>query len=170
MRRRIRHLRDACCLLLWLGLVSCTATQSQCQSCTPQRPNAVPRVMLTNSEGKEITVLVELACDDPTRQQGLMYRKMLAEYGGMLFIFPRDEYLSFWMKNTQIPLDMLHISHNKEIVGIVENAKPFDETPRGVGVSARYLLEVNAFFSKTHKIARGDRVQFLDIPDTCGRD
>jgi uncharacterized membrane protein (UPF0127 family) len=129
----------------------------------------MPRVVLINREGKERVVAVELACDDATRQQGLMYRKILAEYGGMLFIFPQDEYLSFWMRNTQIPLDMIHISQDKQIVGIVENAKPFDETPRGVGVVARYVLEVNAFFSKKHNIARGDRVTFLDIPETCGR-
>ncbi|MCB9639103.1 MAG: DUF192 domain-containing protein [Myxococcales bacterium] len=157
---------------LWfvIALMSCTATQSQCQSCTPQSPEASPRIAITNSQGKEIVVAVELACDPATRQQGLMYRKMLAEFGGMLFIFGQDDYLSFWMKNTYIPLDMIHISYDKKIVGIVENAKPHDETPRGVGKPARYVLEVNASFSKQHGLAPGDTIRFIDIPASCGRE
>lgn len=159
-------------LLLWIGLVlmSCTATQSQCQSCAPKSSETNPRVSFVNQSGKEVVVSVELACDPASRQQGLMYRRMLAEYGGMLFLFPRDEYLSFWMKNTYIPLDMIHISQDQKIVGIVENAKPHDETPRGVGRPARYVLEVNAFFSKQHSLATGDAVRFIDIPLNCVRD
>lgn len=144
--------------------VSCTSTQQNCQGCEPAR-KLKPRVSFVLPEGKEVVVTTELACTQPERQRGLMYRKSLGASSGMLFLFPYQQKQSFWMKNTFIPLDMIHINTNKEVVGIVENAKPHTLTSRSVGAPARYVLEVNAFFARKNGIRIGQKVKFLDIPE-----
>lgn len=149
--------------LLLLFLLNCTSTQSNCQGCEVRSRPLDPRVIFTKPDGKKITVRVELACNYEQRRRGLMHRKNMADDRGMLFLFPTSEIHSFWMKNTFIPLDMIHIDRNKVIVGIVEDAKPHDESGHGVGKKALYVLEVNAFFAKMHNIKAGDVVQFLDI-------
>jgi uncharacterized membrane protein (UPF0127 family) len=154
----------------WLMAMGCATSQSQCQAClSADGKPALPRVILTTQGGKEVTVLVELACTAEQRTEGLMHRRQLAPDAGMLFIFPYEEMLSFWMKNTYIPLDMIHINKENKVVGIVEDARPHDLTPRGVGALAQYVLEVNAGFSKQHGIAKGNTVQWIEIPPRCGR-
>jgi uncharacterized protein len=118
-----------------------------------------PRVVLHTASG-EVPVRVEIADEPKERNLGLMYRKEMAEDAGMLFIFDRTEVLSFWMKNTVLPLDMVFIDEDRKIVGIVENAVPFTTSPRTVGVPSRYVLEVNAGFSARHGVKAGDRVSF----------
>lgn len=122
-----------------------------------------PQVVFTNDEGKKIVVYVELARTSQEHAQGLMYRRALKDDQGMLFIFPSETIQSFWMKNTYIPLDMIHINNNLEVVGIVENARPHDTSPHVVGRPARFVLEVNAFFARQHQIHAGQKVQFIDV-------
>src|SRR3989344_2335385 len=76
----------------------------------------------------EKTFEVEIADTSLERAQGLMFRAELKEYQGMLFIFPISEKHSFWMKNTFIPLDIIWIDENFEIVYIYENAQPCKES------------------------------------------
>jgi uncharacterized membrane protein (UPF0127 family) len=93
-----------------------------------------------------------------------MYRKELPRNAGMLFIFPEEDKLEFWMKNTPLPLDMIFFDRNRRVVGIVERAQPFSTTPRGPGVPAQYVLEVNGGFVAEHGIQVGDRAEFQGIP------
>lgn len=67
---------------------------------------------------------VELATTDQAKQKGLMYRKDLDDDKGMLFVFEKMAWYSFWMKNTYIALDLIWLDENKRIVHIVNNAKP----------------------------------------------
>lgn len=107
---------------------------------------------------------VELANTPDTRTRGLMYRKHLDADAGMLFVFPQPAVQQFWMKNTPLPLDMIFIGADYKVVGIVENAKPFTTTGRGVGKQSQYVLEVNGGFAARHGIREGDRVDLLGIP------
>lgn len=110
-------------------------------------------------------VNLELAVDDETRAQGLMYRDHIDAGKGMLFIFPQDDIFSFWMKNTRIPLDMIWIDSGKRIVGMKENVPPChvpDCPSYGPGVVARYVLEVGAGEAAKHKLKVGDTLQFID--------
>jgi hypothetical protein len=59
---------------------------------------------------REIKFEIELALSEPERNRGLMFRRQLGPYEGMLFDFYREMPVSFWMKNTLIPLDMLFIA------------------------------------------------------------
>jgi len=109
-------------------------------------------------------VAVEIAADDERRAQGLMYRDRLDPGQGMLFLFPEENVLSFWMKNTRIPLDMIFLDSDRRIAGIVESAPPckFDPCPSyGPNAIARYVLEVGGGQAKAHGLKKGDVLQFV---------
>lgn len=121
-----------------------------------------PAVAIDAPNGKRLAaVSVELALTPATREQGLMYRNHMDENAGMLFVFPISERLSFWMKNTEIPLDMLFAESSGKIIGIVANAQPYSLRPLGPDASAQYVLEVNGGFCARHGIRIGDRMRFL---------
>ena len=82
---------------------------------------------------------------------------------GMLFVFPRAQHLTFWMKNTVLPLDMIFIGDDRRVVGIVKDAVPYTTTPREVAGDSRYVLEVNAGFSERHGVRAGDAVTFEGV-------
>ncbi len=113
-------------------------------------------IYTTNSE---IMVNVEVA-DTPQKQsQGLMYRENLKLDHGMLFIFDDESILSFWMKDTLIPLDMIFVDKTFRIINVVDNALPCNIEPCPDYSSekpAKYVIEVNAGFAKTNDIEAGD--------------
>ncbi len=123
---------------------------------------ATPRVVLHTSGG-EVPVAVEVAATPERQSLGLMYRKELAADAGMLFVFPRAQHLTFWMKNTVLPLDMIFIGDDHRVVGIVKDAVPYTTTPREVAGESRYVLEVNAGFSERHAVRAGDSVTFEGV-------
>jgi uncharacterized membrane protein (UPF0127 family) len=122
-----------------------------------------PMVILKTGD-KELRVKVELARTNRERALGLMFRKVMPADAGMLFLFDHDEVQSFWMKNTFIPLDMIFISADLKVVGVVENAEPHTTEPRTVGLPSRFVLEVNAGVARAHGVAAGTEVRFVDVP------
>lgn len=92
-----------------------------------------------------------------------MYRRELPELRGMLFLFPREAPLSFWMKNTPLPLDIIFINAAHTIVGIAQNTTPFSRKPLPSGSPAQFVLEVNSGFCQQHGVAIGDRVELPEI-------
>lgn len=122
--------------------------------------SGVPTVDLTlsNSDKTLETFSVELASNNQERSKGLMFRRELGAKAGMLFLFPEERRLSFWMKNTLIPLDMIFISKDWRVVGVVENAPPLTEEPRGVEALSQYVLEVAGGTCARIGIATGARV------------
>ncbi len=102
---------------------------------------------------------VELALDNASRQRGLMFRRDLAPDRGMLFVFPDVRHLSFWMKNTFIPLDIIFIKKNGQIANIVANAEPETLTGRHSKGRAVAVLEIPGGRSAELGIAAGDIVR-----------
>lgn len=103
---------------------------------------------------------IEFAENEPERELGLMYRSSMEENRGMLFVFPNEEPRYFYMKNTQIPLDIIYINADKQIVSIIENTTPYDETSLPSQKAAQYVLEVNAGMANKWGIKIGDTIQF----------
>lgn len=114
--------------------------------------------------GGELTVDAEVVATPAAIEKGLMFREYLAPNAGMLFLMGKDRDWSFWMRNTLIPLDMIFITKDLMIAGIVENAVPRTEDPRLVGAESRYVLEVNGGWSATHHVKAGQRVRFVGVP------
>lgn len=116
--------------------------------------------IVTQSSSQKISVKAEVAADDASRMQGLMFRKSLGKNEGMIFIFPSNTKMPFWMKNTYIPLDIIFIDQDQKIISIAENTIPFSEEMIESRGFYRYALEMNAGFVKQHKIKPGDRVEW----------
>jgi uncharacterized protein len=114
------------------------------------------------------TIEAEIAETPAERAKGLMFREYLKEDSGMLFIFPNSGKHSFWMANTYIPLDILWINAEKQIVHIEENVPPCKETGNIKAIctqykptkDAKYVLEVNAGWVKEHNVALNSKIDF----------
>lgn len=137
---------------LFLTLFAVLLQVSACQ--------AQPQVTIATAEGRELTFQVEVADTPAKRELGLQYRRDLAMDHGMIFLFPAESQLSFWMKNTPIPLDMIFINKDRKIIGIVEQAVPFSTDSRSVPGASQFVLEINGGLSKRHGIKAGDSVRF----------
>ncbi|WP_373514069.1 DUF192 domain-containing protein [Persicitalea sp.] len=113
------------------------------------------------SEGKTISKIdIEIAENEAEQSKGLMYRPYMPDSVGMLFVFQDSKPLGFWMKNTQIPLDIIYVDSNRKIVSIQKNAKPYSEENLPSLSPAQYVVEVNAGYVDQHGIAVGDVIQF----------
>ncbi len=101
---------------------------------------------------------VEVAATPEKQERGLMFRQSLPEDEGMLFVFKEPQELTFWMRNTLIPLDIAFVSADGVILNI-HQAKPLDESIqyRSAG-SAKYVIETNQGWFARHGIQPGDRV------------
>ena len=106
---------------------------------------------------------VEIADYDEARRRGLMFRDSLPEDQGMLFIYAKPKTLSFWMKNTRIPLDIAFLAEDGTIRQI-EAMQPFDERSHVSTDKARFALEVNQGWFARHQVRVGDRVLNLPKP------
>ena len=116
--------------------------------------------ILINNGKNLIKINIEIADDNEKRMKGLMFREKLNENEGMLFVFDDEQYQTFWMKNTLIPLDIIFIDKNLKIVDI-KNAVPCKEEPCVIYKSekaAEYVLEVNKNFTIKKGIKVGDNI------------
>jgi uncharacterized membrane protein (UPF0127 family) len=108
-------------------------------------------------------VRIEIAADEATREQGLMYRDRLADDAGMLFFFTKTDEYSFWMKNTLIPLDIIWIDEQKKIVHIGAGIPPCHADPcpsYPPNAKAIYVLEVASGVAAKHHLAEGNVLRF----------
>ena len=105
------------------------------------------------------TIEVEFAKNDEERALGLMYRSSMDEHQGMWFIFPEEAPRSFYMRNTEIPLDIIYLDKDKKVVSIAKNARPYDETSLPSERPAMYVLEINGGLSDKWGIEKGDRME-----------
>lgn len=130
----------------------------------PKLPHG--RVTLTDAFGGKHPVDAEIAATRDARTRGLMWRTQLPEGTGMLFIFEKDDWLSFWMKNTLIPLDMIFIRSDLTIVGIVERAEPKTLSARQPNnQQSMYVLEVPGGWSEKIGLKPGLKVQIEGTKD-----
>jgi uncharacterized membrane protein (UPF0127 family) len=101
---------------------------------------------------------VELAVTDAERERGLMFRRSVPEFYGMLFDFKRDQEVSMWMKNTYVSLDMIFIQSDGRIRRIAENTQVESLKIIPSGGPVRAVLEVAAGTARKLGIEPGDQV------------
>lgn len=103
---------------------------------------------------------IEIADTAYDVETGLMYRSSMKDGQGMLFVFPTMRQRSFYMKNTEIPLDLIFLDNNNFIVSFQENAQPLDESSLPSQVPAQYVLEINAGLAEKWLLEIGDRMEY----------
>ncbi|MCR4735494.1 MAG: DUF192 domain-containing protein [Treponema sp.] len=119
-------------------------------------------LLITRSDGSTINVNVEIASSPEERNFGFMERKNIPDGTGMIFVFDRDQILSFWMKNTPHPLSIAYIDSKGKIRNIFDMT-PFSLSSIESTVSVRYALEVpQGWFSK-NEITIGSTVDISGL-------
>lgn len=161
-----RLLLAGSCFLAGCGVNSTSAPNPPAGS-TAQAARG-PHVILPDGTA----IKVEIASDDATRAQGLMFRDQLAPDRGMIFLFTTTGNYPFWMKNTLIPLDMIWIDEQKRIVAVKDNVPPCKADPcpsYDPAAFSRYVLEVAAGGAKRHGLANGQTVRFEAMDNVVAR-
>lgn len=127
----------------------------------------IVKYILSFSENQKITItikkyklIVEIADSKLTRTAGLMFRKELGLNEGMLFVFETEKKVSFWMKNTSIPLSIAFIDRNGVITEILD-LKPNDLTSKKSKKKVKYALEVNQDYFRKNDVKAGDKIEGL---------
>ena len=139
-------------------LIALFITLSSLLSCkTKKLP--VKDIKIIRQDGTEFIVSAEIAEKAEDRNHGFMERKNIPDGTGMLFVFEKDQILSFWMKNTPHPLSIAYIDSKGKIRDI------YDMTPYSLSsiistVSVRYALEVPQGWYKKNGITEGDTCVF----------
>ena len=114
-------------------------------------------LMIQRGDGSEVKVMAEIADTEETRNRGFMEREQIPDGTGMLFVFERDQILSFWMKNTPHPLSIAYIDSTGKIRNIY-HMTPFSMANWTSTVSVRYALEVPQGWFEKEGIIVGDKV------------
>ncbi len=126
----------------------------------------VSRVIIETDTGS-FEFEAEMAVTWQQQRMGLMFRREMAENRGMLFYYPVPQKVSFWMKNTYIPLDIIFIREDGTIANIADNAEPHSLKPINSRGSVTGVLELNAGLANKLGIREGDLVRheiFRNIP------
>lgn len=119
--------------------------------------------LVIEASGGPVRFQVEIADTPEERARGLMFRDALPPDAGMLFVYPHEQVISMWMRNTLIPLDMLFIGADGRVVNIRERAVPGStETIPSAG-PVRAVLELNGGTVARLKLKPGDRVRHPEI-------
>jgi uncharacterized protein len=153
----------ACSLLLSIILLvsGCGSDEQPSPPDTGRVLDYTGTVTFLNADKEEITTIDVAVADTPEqRSLGLMDVRNMPAGKGMLFIFDREEPLSFWMANTPLPLDLIFVNRNKQIVRIHHNAQPYSERQFPSGAPAMYVVEVNAGFCIDNDITEGHHILF----------
>jgi uncharacterized membrane protein (UPF0127 family) len=115
--------------------------------------------LVIETGGRQLKFEIDLATNDTERAYGLMFREKLGPYEGMLFDFYQEAPVSFWMKNTLIPLDMIFIAADGTIRHIHSNAVPLSTDTIPSEAPVRGVLEINGGSAKLLGIKVGDKVR-----------
>ncbi|MES2436662.1 MAG: DUF192 domain-containing protein [Patescibacteria group bacterium] len=110
----------------------------------------------------DIRIPIEIADSDPERIKGLSGRESLPEDTGLLFVFEHPERHGFWMKDMKFSIDMLWLDENLQVITIADSVSP-ETFPQSFSPSApaKYVLELNAGFSKEHNIIVGSQFSVI---------
>lgn len=132
-------------LFLFLGVVLAASAE-------------MPRIELSAGIHR---IRAEVAYTDATRQQGLMYRRVMAPQDGMLFVFEQNQRFCMWMKNTYLPLSVAFIDETGTILNI-EDMAPQTEESHCAAKPARYALEMNRGWFARRGLRAGGKISGIE--------
>ncbi len=107
-----------------------------------------------------LAIDIEIAETDAERNRGLMHRRSMGFDRGMLFLFDRPDASGFWMKNTPMPLDILFVGPDSQIVSIAKRTTPFSEETIYPAAPKQFVVEVRAGFADRFGIDDRTRIRW----------
>ena len=146
--------------LRYTAAVPGIAADAGALACGARLPDGCPlatATLLAHGGGANALLTVEIADDAETRGRGLMFRRWLPEFGGMLFAFPRETRGGFWMKDTPIPLDIAFLAGDGTVLEIAHGV-PYSLDILRPALSYVYALEVNGGWFERRGFGPGDRI------------
>ena len=154
----LRH-KDTGILFEWgaIALILLTMLMFGCHFGQPQHGDMV---FVETQTGKRVAFKVEVARTAQQQQKGLMEREYLDKNSGMVFLHHPPDFVSMWMKNTQISLDMIFISSHGIISKIAKNTVPYSRAIISSEDQVAAVLEINAGLSDEYGFKPGDKVEF----------
>lgn len=112
---------------------------------------------------KIVRIDIEVAETPMDRGIGLMYRRSMPDMAGMLFIYQHPHPLAFFMRNTYIPLDIIFVDENRQILTIQKVMKTLSDELIPSYNNTKYVVEVDAGFCEKYGVDTGDYVDFLRL-------
>lgn len=131
---------------------------SACAMPSQGQPSLPVETITIDTAGEPARFRVEIADDDASREQGLMFRKEMAANDGMLFIFQKPEIAVFWMHNTYIPLDMIFVRASGTVSSIAHDVKILSDAHTVAEEPVIAVIELNAGRAAALGIKKGDKV------------
>ncbi|HVX85089.1 MAG TPA: DUF192 domain-containing protein [Phycisphaerae bacterium] len=120
-------------------------------------PATIPSVPLETVKIGDTNFSLEIADTPEKQEKGLMFRPSMPATSGMLFVFDKPDTVSFWMKNTEIPLDIIFLDASGKVLAI-QRREPHDETGMGPPSPALLVIEINAGRAAAVGLKVGDKV------------
>lgn len=114
--------------------------------------------IIRGKNGVRSSIKVEIAYSHASQSKGLSYRRSLCNNCGMLFAYRHPMKLSFWMKNTYIPLDIAFLDKDMKIKEIIYNLQPLSTEITRSASRMSYALEMPSGYFESNKISIGDRL------------
>lgn len=156
------------------GMAVSDAQETQTPPTTTDVENVVNATFVTEGE-ENVTVSLRVADEPEERQSGLMHRESLANNSGMVFVYGNAQEVSFWMKNTLIPLDMIFVAPNGTVLN-VQHAEPEPNASEGEletypsDGEAKYVVELPRGFANRTGVGPGSQLVFNGSAPTAGSD
>ena len=153
--QEIRKIWGICALLLAAWLVHADPVYT-----VQDLDAAFPRdvLIIVAGDGACYRFDIYLALDDPHRHRGLMFVRHLPARTGMLFVFERDDVLTFYMKNTYIPLDMVFVRRDGTVSSVAHDTEPLSLRTIAATEPVAMVLELNAGTAKRLRIDEHSRL------------
>ena len=145
--------------LCWLLLVAAAAGMLAAGA----RAEILERLIARGDHGDRV-FLVEIADEPHEMQEGLMWRRELAEDHGMLFLYPAPTETSFWMRNTYVSLDIVFIDPEGQVLRVASNTRPLNDTSIPSGGEVVAVLEIGAGLAERYGIRPGTEILHRRLP------
>lgn len=140
--------------LLLLIACACAGPMAQAGTCRDD-------VIEIRQNGVKAQFSIDLAITPQEQAKGLMFVDSMPQFKGMLFINERPRRVSFWMKNTLIPLDMLFMDATGRVQTLKNYATPLDTTPIPGGENIQYILEINGGLAGLLGLSEGAEARYI---------
>ena len=150
------------------GKTDSTGPTDQRTTTAPPTTTDVERVVNATfvvPDGENPTVRLRVANEPQERQSGLMHRESLANNSGMVFVYGEAQQVSFWMKNTLIPLDMIFVAPNGTVLNVQHastqpNASTSELKTYPSDGKAKYVVELPRGFANRTGVGQGTELVF----------